>query len=202
MQRQAPVFSGWIALTKFPDFPDCAGVLVQRRTKNPHWENLGRVQYGTGGRRSRKFARSTRPPTQMQPQAMTARTQQVRSATRMSSCFRSVPECRDVDASAPCQSRLTVFERERRRAVACDRRTERADGYSICRRLFRSRPGPMFRFRHAALPTTDSAQKPEESTVTFSRHLECQTWCLSRCSSHDGFFIRWVVRSTTLPLYF
>ena len=71
------------------------------------WENPGRVQYRTGGRRSRKFGRSTRPPTQMQPQAQTARTQQVRSATRMSSCFRSDPECRDVDASAPCQSRLT-----------------------------------------------------------------------------------------------
>ena len=39
------------------------------------WENPGRVQNGTGGRRSRKFARSTRPPTQMQPQAQTARTQ-------------------------------------------------------------------------------------------------------------------------------
>ena len=71
------------------------------------WENAGRFQYGTGGRRSRKFARTTRPPTQMQPQAQTARTQQVRSATRMSSFFRSVPECRDFDASAPCQSRLT-----------------------------------------------------------------------------------------------
>ena len=30
--------SGWIALTKFPDFPDCAGVPGQRRTKNPRWE--------------------------------------------------------------------------------------------------------------------------------------------------------------------
>ena len=39
MQRQAPVFSCWIALTKFPDFPDCAGVPGQRRTKqNPRWE--------------------------------------------------------------------------------------------------------------------------------------------------------------------
>ena len=72
------------------------------------WENPGSVQYRTGGRRSRKFARTTRPPTQMQPQAQTARTQKVRSAARMSSCFRSDPECRDVDASAPCQSRLTV----------------------------------------------------------------------------------------------
>ena len=109
MQRQAPVFSGWIALTKFPDFLDCAGVPGQRLTKESTlgahqmatcWEKPGRVQYGTGGRRLRKFARTTRPPTQMQPQAQTARTQQVRSATRMSSFFRSDPECQDVDASA------------------------------------------------------------------------------------------------------
>ena len=59
------------------------------------------------------------------------------------------------------------FEGERRRAVTCDRRTERADGYSICRRHFRSRAGPMFRLRHAAFPATGPAQKPEESTVIF-----------------------------------
>ena len=59
------------------------------------------------------------------------------------------------------------FEGERRRAVTCDRRTERAGGYSICRCHFRSQPGPMFRLRHTALPATDSAQKPEESTVIF-----------------------------------
>ena len=59
------------------------------------------------------------------------------------------------------------FEGERRRAVTCDRRTKRTDGYSICRRLFRSQPGPIVRLRHAALPATDLAQKPEESTVTF-----------------------------------
>ena len=85
--------------------------------KNPRWELIkwplaGKTQEesSTGleaGARENKFARSTRPPTQMQPQAPTARTQQVRSATRMSSCFRSDPECRDVDASAPCQRRLT-----------------------------------------------------------------------------------------------
>ena len=63
------------------------------------------------------------------------------------------------------------FEGERRRAVTCDIRTKRADEYSICRCLFRSQPGSMFRFRHAALPATDSAQKPEETTVTFPENL-------------------------------
>ena len=38
MQRQAPVFSGLIAFTKFTDFPDCAEVPGQRRRKNPRWE--------------------------------------------------------------------------------------------------------------------------------------------------------------------
>ena len=42
---------------------------------------LGKPRQSPVGRRSRKFARTTR-------------------ATRMSSCFRSDPECRDVDASA------------------------------------------------------------------------------------------------------
>ena len=105
MQRQAPVFSGWIALTKFPDFPDCAGVPSQRRTKiharsSSNGHLLGKPRQSPVGRRSRKIARTTRPPTQMQPQAQTARTQQVLSAIRMSSCSRSVSECRDVDASA------------------------------------------------------------------------------------------------------
>ena len=93
------------ACTKFPDFPDCAGVPGQRRTKihtgsSSNGHLLGKLRKSPLGRRSRKFARTTRPPTQMQPQAETARTQQVPSATRMSSCFRSDPECRDVDASA------------------------------------------------------------------------------------------------------
>ena len=60
---------------------------------------LGKPRKSPAGWRSRKFARTTRPPTQMQPQAQTARTQHL-SATRMSTCFRNDLECRDVDASA------------------------------------------------------------------------------------------------------
>ena len=46
------MFSGWIVLTKFPDFPDCAGVPGQRRTKNPRWKLIkgplaGKTQEGS-----------------------------------------------------------------------------------------------------------------------------------------------------------
>ena len=72
-----------VALTKIPDFPDCAGVPGQRRTKNPRWELIkwplaGKTQEesSTGLEAgARENLRSTHPPTQMQPQAQTARTQ-------------------------------------------------------------------------------------------------------------------------------
>ena len=119
----------------FPDFPDCAGVPGQS-TLGTHqmatcWENPGRVQYGTGGWRSRKFPRTTRPPTQMQPQAQTARTQQVLSATRMISCFRSDPECRDGDASATGFGPRPLDSGHQGKSEICNQRADKKSGHSL-----------------------------------------------------------------------
>ena len=106
MQRQAPVFSGWIALTKFPDLRDCEGVLGKRRTKNPRWELIkwplaGETKEESSRPALEKICAHHPPrPRRCSRRRRQQRTQQVPSATRMSSCFRSDPERRDVDASA------------------------------------------------------------------------------------------------------
>ena len=91
-------------------------------------EKPGRVQQA--GAQKKMRAPPARPPTQMQPQAQTARTQQVLSATRMSSCFRKDLECRDVGASATGFGPRPLDSGYQCKSEICKQRTDRSSDHS------------------------------------------------------------------------